>query len=431
MFARKIRWGCLLGLWLLAPVAAAATGSQLFAQGVSAFKGGDFQSAVRYFREARAIGFDVPALYYNLGASLYKLGRFAEAEQAYLVCARDPIWTPLAYYNAGLSAYRRGQRTAAAGYFERAWRIADSDEVRALALTMLERTDPSGARRARGSLAFNFGYNDNVTLAADSQTLQTTSEADTFSEIVASATGRWGHNAGALRWDAALYDLRYATLSDNNITSVALGIGKPARLASWYTDLSARWEYALRDGHQFQQIASVRLDGVRDRSNHGDLRLGLQLSTIDSLDPNFAFLEGTRQEVDLSLGQRLAKGRTRFGLVVERSDRADLTTASEFFSFSRLRYELRFTGSWPLGGYWRVEPTARYARSRYADPDRRARGLVETREDTEKQLGLRAICKLTAVWRLLGELSYVDNESNFAEFSYLQRVLWVGANRRF
>jgi tetratricopeptide (TPR) repeat protein len=431
MFVRKIRWGCLLGMWLLAPVTAAATGGQLFAQGVTAFKAGDFQSAVRYFREARAIGFDLPALYYNLGASLYKLGRFAEAEQAFLLCARDPIWTPLAYYNAGLSAYRRGQRTAAAGYFERAWRIADSDEVRALALTMLERTDPSAASRARGSLALNLGYNDNVTLTTDSQTLQATSEADTFSEILASATGRWGRDAHAMHWDASLYDLRYATLTDNNITSVALGIGKPTRIASWYTDLSARWEYALRDGRRFQQIASVRLDGVRDRSNHGDLRLGMQLGTIDSLDPNFAFLEGTRQQVDLSLGQHLAKGRTRFGVVVERSDRADLTTANEFFSFSRLRYELRFIGSWRLRGYWRLEPTVRYARSRYADPDRRASGLVETREDTEKQLGLRVTRKLTSVWRLLGEFSYVDNDSNFAEFSYLQRVLWVGADRRF
>lgn len=415
---------------LLAPiVAAAATGGQLFARGVDAFKRSDFESAVRYFREARSAGVDLPTLYYNLGASLYKLGRFAEAEQTFRACARDPIWAPLANYNAGLSAYRGGRRTVAASYFDRAWRTADSDEVRALALTMLERTDPAAARRARGAIALNVGYNDNVTLTADSQTLQTTSEADNFSEILASATGRWDKDT--LRWDASLYDLRYTSLHDNNITSIALGVGKPIKITPWYTDLSARWEYALRDGHRFQEIVSLRFGGARDRPDRGDLRVGVQLSNIDTLDRNFAFLDGTRQQVDVSLGQRLAKARTRFGVTFERSDRADLTTANEFFSFSRIRYALWFAGSWPLSGYWQLEPTVRYARSRYADPDRRASGIVATREDKERQLGLRATYRLTAMWRMLGELSYIHTDSNFSEFSYSQRAIWIGAKRRF
>lgn len=424
------RWGCVLGMSLLAPaVATAATGGQLFARGVDAFKRSDFESAVRYFREARSAGVDLPTLYYNLGASLYKLGRFAEAERAFRTCAHDPAWAALGYYNAGLSSYRHGQRTVAAGYFDRAWRIADNDDLRALALTMLERTNPPAARRARGAITLNVGYNDNVTLTADSQTLQTTSEADNFSEILANATGRWDKDT--LRWNASLYDLRYATLHDNNITSIALGVGKPLQIAPWHTDLSARWEYALRDGHQFQEITALRFDAVRDRPDRGDLHFDVKLSAVDTLDRNFAFLDGSRQQIDISLGQRLAKGRTRFGVALERSDRADLATANEFFSFSRVRYGLWFAGRWPLNGYWQLEPMVSYARSRYADPDRRASGVVATREDKERQLSLRTTYKLAAAWRMHGELSYIRNDSNFTEFSYSQRAVWIGAKRRF
>jgi tetratricopeptide (TPR) repeat protein len=432
MHGPNARWaGCLLGLWLLASKAGAATGDKLFAQGVGAFRSGDYASALHYFEQARAAGLDLPTLYYNLGASLYKLGRYAEAEAAFAACARDPVWTALANYNAGLSAYQRGQHAAATAYFDRAWRVADSDEVRALALTMLSRTDVAAAGRPRGALTVDIGYNDNVTLNADNQTLQTSSEPDRFSELLASATGWWGQNARGLRWNAALYDLRYANLHDNNITSVALDVSHPTKVATWYTDAGARWEYVLRDGQRFQQIASLQLAGVHDLPNHADLRLSLRVSRVDALDDDFAFLDGSRQAFGLSTGHRLAGGRMRFGATLEHNDRTDLATTDEFFSSSPLRRELWWVGSWVLGGYWQLEPIARYARSRYADPDRRASGVIATREDAERDLSLRATYLLSAAWRALGEVSYVDNHSNFPEFSYSQRIVWLGVMRRF
>jgi tetratricopeptide (TPR) repeat protein len=426
------RWGgYLLGLLLLASNAAAATGDRLFAQGVSAFRNGDYASAVRYFAQARSAGLDLPALYYNLGASLYKLGRYAEAETAFAACARDPVWAPLANYNAGLSAYRRGERARAAAYFDRAWRTADDEELRALAVTMLDRTDAAAARRPRGAITVDLGYNDNVTLNASGQTLRASSKSDHFTELLGSAGGWWGPGARGLRWDASLYDLRYANLTDNNITSAALGVSRPATVAGWYTDTGARWEYVLRDGQRFQQIASLQLIGVDNLRNHSDLRLTLRVSKIDALDDNFAFLDGSRQALSLSTARRLAAGRMRFGVTLERNDRADLATTNEFFSFSPLRHELWWTGSWALGGYWRIEPTARYARSRYADPDRRSTGVVATREDTEREFSLRATYLLTPVWRALGEFTYVEDRSNFPEFSYSQRIVWFGVTRRF
>jgi tetratricopeptide (TPR) repeat protein len=432
MRAPKARWGWyLLGLWFLASVARAATGDQLFAQGVGAFKNGNFDLAVTYFQQARAAGLDLPSLYFNLGASLYKLGRYAQAEEAFRMCARHRLWASLANYNAGLAAYQRGQRTAAADYFKNASRTSDSDEVRGLALAMLERVDPAASRGPRGKLSVNAGYNDNVTLSADSQTLAASSESDYFSEVLASATGWWGKNTRALRWDASLYDLRYRELSDNNITSVTLGASTPSRIASWYASFGAQWEYVLRRGQRFQQIGSLRLTGIRDRPNRGDLRLSIQVSAIDALDSDFTFLDGSRQEIEASIGQRVGGGQTRFGFGIERNDRADLATASEFFSFSPLRYRVSFAGSWPVRGYWRFQPSASYTQSRYADADQRASGLVATREDDERQIALRATYRLTEFWRLFGDYTYINNRSNFPEFSYSQRIVSLGASRPF
>lgn len=432
MRGSKRRWAwCLFGLWFLASVAGAATGDQLFAQGVGAFKNGNFDLAVIYFQQARAAGLDLPTLYFNLAASLYKLGRYAQAEEAFRMCARDPLWSSLANYNAGLAAYQRGQRAAAADYFKYASRIGDSDEVRGLALAMLERVDPAASREPRGTLTVNAGYNDNVTLSADSQTLAASSESDYFSEVLASATGWWGKNSRTLRWDASLYDLRYRELSGNNITSVALGVGKPSRVASWYSNFGGQWEYVLRNGRRFQQIGSLRVTGIRDRQNGGDLRLGAQVSVIDALDSEFAFLDGSRQEIEASIGQRVGAGHTRFAFGIERNDRADLAIANEFFSFSPLRYRVSFAGSWPVRGYWRFQPSVSYTRSRYADADLRASGMVATREDDERQVTLRASYRLTDFWRLFGDYTYTDNRSNFPEFSYSQHVISLGASRPF
>lgn len=426
------RWiavgGWLLGLWLCAPMAWAATADELFAQGVGAFKRGHFQDALAAFRQALAAGLDTATLHYNLGVTLYKLGRYAEAQDAFRACARYPAWAALANYNLGLSAYRRDQRTAAAEYFDRAWRLAESEELRTLAITMLERTDAAASRRARATLAIHVGHNDNVTLSADSQTLRTSRESDVFTEAWASATGVWG-TANGLRWDASFYALNYADLPDNDITELSLGVAKAAARGQWRTEAGAQWQYVLLDGRGLQQIASLRLEGARDYPNRVDLRLHAQFSAIDALDDDFAFLDGSRQELGAAAARRFDGGRIEAGLALERNDRDDLTTATEFYSYSPTRHGVWLKGGWPLGARWRVEPEGRYYRSRYADADRRAGGLSATREDRQGSLTLRAAYRLTAAWRLVGEYTYLNNDSNFSEFSYSQRVFLVGVTR--
>ncbi|MFL6654842.1 MAG: tetratricopeptide repeat protein, partial [Sulfurifustis sp.] len=391
----------------------------------------DFASALRYFEQAKTAGLDTPAVCYNLGATLYNLGRYEEAENTFRDCSRDPAWAALAYYNAGLAAYRRGRYTTAADYFDRSARLADSDEVLGLARAMLARTNPAALRRAAGSFALNFGYNDNVTLAANGQTLQASNQSDQFAELFASTSGLWGEGSHARRWEASIYDLTYAHLKSNSITQLSLGAAQPLAFAQWHTDVAIQWEYVLRDRQRFQQIASARVDSRRDWASHRDVHVSVEISAINALDPNFEFLDGSRRRLTASTTQPLGIGWARIGATLERNDRDDLSTTPEFFSFSPKRASVWLKGSWPLGAYWQLEPTLRYTQSHYADPDRRASGVVARREDDERQMVLRVKYRVSAAWRAVAEYSFVDNRSNVPEFSYLQRVASVGFARPF
>lgn len=431
MLLRAAGWRCcLIAMSLLPGMALAVPADALFARGVAAFKNGSFSTALEYFQQALAAGLDSPALQYNLGVSLYKLGRYSEAEAAFRACARDPAWAPLAYYNMGLSADQRGAPAVAQEYFEDAWRTAETDEVRKLAAAMLTRRS-APPPRASGVLTADVGYNNNVTLTADNQTLQTTRESDVFTELLAAATGRWGSAPKAPRWDASLYNLTYRDLTENNITELLLAAAKPVSLAAWRFEAGAQWQYVLREGQRFQQIGSLRFEGTYELPNQRDVQVGLLLSSIDALDGDFEFLAGSRQELDIATRQPAGRGRLRSAITLERNERNDLTTANEFFSYSPTRYGLRFDGSWSIGMGWRFEPTAHYSYSRYADPDRRADGLVTTRADKNFELSLRVRRRLAGDWRLIGEYAYVRNASNLAEFSYSQNVLLIGISRPF
>lgn len=410
-----------------APTAADAA----FSRGVSAFQQGQYTAAVDYFNEARAAGLDKPSLYYNLGVSLYKLGRYREAEAAFRTCANDAAWRALAYYNMGLAAHERGERARAIEYFEESVRTSGSDNVRALATTMLERLGGVVSTAVQGTLAVDAGYNDNVTLTADNQLLQTTRESDAFLRLLATAGGRFTLAGGPIRWETSIYHVNYRKLDENNLTESFVGASKPIPLGDWRTEMGVEGEYLWLGGDRFQRVASLRLQAQHPLSGERHVRTRVRLSKIHSVDDDYDFLAGSRQEVDVSFGTPALAGYARAGLTVEFNDRVDLHTATEFYSYSPTRYQVWVVGSWPIGAQWRIEPSVVYYRSRYNDPDYRDTGEIATRRDEYLQLSLQTRYRLNAQWRVAGEYTYARNASHFSTFDYTQRVVSLGMTRTF
>lgn len=428
--SRPFAWVAILAYCLLAllhpTMLQAASGDEFFIHGVRAFNGGNFSAAADFFQRARAAGVNTPALFYNLGASLYKLGKYADAERAFRLCANDPTWASLAHYNIGLTAYRRGDHKLAAANFERAWRIGDNREVRALALTMLDRLNPAIGTRIRGTVDVSIGHNDNVTLATNDRVLDTTEEADWFVDLFAFATGQWGTRSDAPYWNVSFYNINYVDLSDNNTSELALGTGKSATFGTWDIDVNAGYQYVSLHGHALEHNASVRVEGARAITGGPELHISAKLSAIDTFDEDFDYLDGSRGEIEVWLSHQVGDGSIDWGTAFENDDRRDIDTGAEFLSYSAKRYGLWAWGSWPAGDRWRIESTLKYSLSRYADPERRGGIEMDKREDGEFEVGARLRYRLSPVWSMAGEYSLTDNNSNFSEFAYRQRVLWLG-----
>jgi len=120
-------------------VRAAADGSLAAEQGVTAFRAGHYQAALRSFLDALGAGLDTPGLHYNLGATYYRLQHYPEAEREFQALTPDPKWAALARYNLGLTAQRAGRPQQAMEYFEQAQRTTADPNLRALAATAFER----------------------------------------------------------------------------------------------------------------------------------------------------------------------------------------------------------------------------------------------------------------------------------------------------
>ena len=113
--------GCLF-LLLAGPLAQAATGTDLYRQAQSAFRGSDYAEAARLFMAADKAGHDDPVNFYNAGVAYFRLGEFDRAEAAFATAAAYDRLAPMAYYNLGLIARREDDYRNAEGWFRQAAR---------------------------------------------------------------------------------------------------------------------------------------------------------------------------------------------------------------------------------------------------------------------------------------------------------------------
>jgi len=401
-----------------------------FRSGVSAFQSGNFDEARRLFVQARDGGLHSPTLLYNLGSTYYRLGRFDDAAAAFGEAARDPAWTMLARYNLGLVAWEQGDRVRAAGYFSSVARQAPDPKLVALALAMWERVDPLARWMPRSRFAVNLGYDSNVVLSNQPETVPASGKSDFFTEIFARTGAQFGRGTSATRWEVSLYDIRYFDLSEYNLTQIELGLAKPWVHSDWTYTLGGQWRRLWLDGSSFQQIYSAH--GAVDYSLGRDqlVRTELRYNRIDALDNSYSYLDGQDIEAGLSMIQAIGRSWLAYGVSWSHGDRDDLVLGSDYYSYSPDRLGAWIRGTWPIAARWSIIPSARYRISRYGSEDRHG-GMVQTREDQDWQAGIALRFRWLARWGLNAEYQYSGLNSNFDEFSYSRHVVQLGVNGTF
>jgi hypothetical protein len=90
--------------------AAAATTSELFADGNRLFRDDLYWAALLRYQQAADAGMDTPLLHYNTGVAHYKAQQHVRARESLLEASQYGPLQPISHYNLGLNVSRLAQR---------------------------------------------------------------------------------------------------------------------------------------------------------------------------------------------------------------------------------------------------------------------------------------------------------------------------------
>ena len=414
------------------PVRAAADGAQAAEQGITAFRAGDYQAALRAFLDALQAGLDTPGLRYDLGATYYRLQRYPDAEREFQALAFDPKWAPLARYNLGLTAQRAGRPQQAMEYFEQAYRTTTDPNLRALAATAFERLRGAlPSAQTSGVISVASGYDSNATLSPDASTVGVSHQGDRFVEALAAATHLLAGNAER-GWVAhgSLVLRKYADLHQFDVAGSRAGLSYERDSGRVHTGVGAYFDTAYIGGDRLEQGTSVDAQVSWRPDAGGELRGRYRFGHIVG-GGGFEYLDGRQQRLSVEAGFTLASALLRAGYELELNHRRDLQQGSEFFSASPTRQSLFASVALRNLAGWQADARGEYRVSRYGDPNLIDEGpplgiLEVTRKDRRYGFALRANRRLTAPWGVFIDYSYYRNDSNLDTYDYSRQQLMAG-----
>lgn len=403
--------------------AVAQDASASFAAGSRAFTDGDYEQALRHFEEARDAGSRGPAVHYNIGVSNYRLGNYTEAGIAFQALLDDyPTMRDLAQYNLALTRLKQGREREARNLFEKTQLEAGDEKLARLAAAMLDRMDSSSAHSAEAtpswfsSVDINAGHDENVALIDDSSLPAGVSVDSAFTELVAVLSGPVA-NAPGFRFDGSAYAVRYRDAGEYDQTSVRVGGVYSWNSGDWRIEAGPHFSYSTLNGDGFEQHLGA---GLRLRRGIGSsLRLGLSFvhDEVSDADARFAYVEGARDRIGLTLDRYGNAGRLTLAYRIEINDRADPAVSPD-----RNRLSLRYR--YAMSRNWAADFLVAYRTSRYDEM------LVPRDEDrTEAAFGL--VRELQGGWQVSGSYLWYDNDSNVDFYSYARSRLVLGVTRTF
>lgn len=424
----------LLLLASLSPALATTATQAEFERGLAASQRGEHQQAVKAFLQAQQAGFDKPALHYNLGVSYFRLEEYARARQQFERLARDPQWAALAHYNLGLVARRLDDPDRAADHFEQAYRRTDNNRLRALAATALDRLPVS--RHDAGttfSATVAAGYDSNVALAPDAETVNLTDNSDMFVEAGAVVNHRLSADRSSARYlFGGLHVRQYTDVSEFDQYSLRLGLNQLHMGQRWQLDLSGYVDSIYVDSSRFEQSLNFDVRARRPLAGGKVLGLRYQGGLIDG-GSRYAYLDGWQQRLGINTLLPTDAGRLRLGYQLELNDRDDLARNGEFFSYSPTRHKLFVLLDRPAPGNWHYTLRGEYRYSRYDDPYRLTNGSTRevTREDHRYLAGVRGQRTLSRKTDLFLDYRYIDNDANLEAYDYARHQIMGGIEARY
>jgi hypothetical protein len=433
---RVYKWLAAAGLLAMAalPVWAHASMEDYFAAGVAAAQRQEYARAIRLFESAARAGMRDPLLYYNFGVSYYRLSRLDKAEAAFLRSATSPKLAALSYYNLGLIARDSGRREQAISWFKQAEAAAQTSQMRALGNLALQQmtvagTDPTASPApwfiwAEGSI----GYDSNAALATDF-----TPEAGGVDDKALGFSAYGQYDFSRLRAHALIDTEYYSELTDLDFQMLETGISLPLPGGGRELRPGLSLRHMRLGGQSLQDSATLLLESTVQADSGFQLKLYVDYESVTA-GSGYQYLEGMRSSLRASVDSPAE--RWRFVWDIEFNEREDLFIASadagdEFFSYSPRRQQWQLEYRDALTPVLDLRLAAGLQDSKYKGSEMRDGTVIQRRKDRRERLILELGYEHGNDWRSGLEVTYIERDSNFAEFDYDRNVLRLNVGRSF
>jgi tetratricopeptide (TPR) repeat protein len=396
--------------------------SRAFTMGSQAFAEGDYLRALAYFEDAREAGVDGPAVHYNIAVCHYRLGNYKQAEGVFrFIANRYPEMGALAEYNLGLVLLRQAREDEARPLFERARQESSDEKIAQLAAAALRRLDSAPESAAKpprwvSLVDFNVGHDDNVALLDESSVPAGQSVESAFTEALAVISGPLSDGSG-FRFNGGAYTVRYNDAGEFDQTAVRLGGAYHWATRAWRMEAESHFNHTTLDGDGFEQRLGVGLDLKRNLSSTTTFGVQLVHDEVDGVEPQFAYLEGSRELLGVSLDRYGISGRLTLAYQFESNDRASASVAP---TRNRVALHYRYT----MSPGWNADFGLSFRSSAYDD-------LAVPRDEDLTELALGVQRNFARGLRFNGTYRWSDNGSNVDTFSYTRSRLSLGVGKSF
>lgn len=387
---------------------------KLFSLGAAAFAQAKYEQALRYFKAADEAGMETAALQYNLGVTYYKLKRYGDARNEFEKLTADAETASLAHYNLGRVALAMEDKSTAEHHFQTAYRTAKDPKLRRLADQQLQALAPElEASRWTGYASLAAGYDDNVTLDADSETLVGKIE-DEFLEAIGAVSGQvLGTRDNGLQIKSTGYYQDYLDADEFDFGNLRIGPELDRKFGEWNTSLAGYLDLAYIDKELFEKVFSAEVEGSRPISRNLELQLDYSLGIIDAESP-YEDLTGSRHRLGVDLRSVIFDTYTGLGYTLEINDRDD-----EDFP---TRHSVHVLAQKDLTEKWGIGVDGSYRYSDYGQTDR---------EDERLWLSARISRSIAWDFQVYAKYDHIRNDSNIDENEYTSNLFFLGIERFF
>lgn len=408
------------------PLASEAKGSTeqvatQFRSAVQLFKEGNYEQALQLFLKAKSLGMEKGSLYYNVGVCYYKLSLFDEAEQAFRKTASFPEMAPLAYYNLGIIALKQSEQEKAEYWLMQSYNKTDDEKLRLLAKTALNRIDKKEDLSLwERYLSMGLGYDDNVELYINSETLESSDQGDNFIDFflflrrpLSGSTATTGPV-----FQSSLSYLKYFELNEYDIGNINLGLMYRNKVQNIQLESGGEYSFTLIDGDSYEQSPGFKIQAIYPVNTSHAFRFRYRLNYLDIIDSEYDYLSGWRHRASAEISRRVSQYKAHLAYTLELNDRDDE-------NYSPTRHT--FAAGLILRHFENVDISF-FISHRESCYDIE---YAKDREDDRIDTSINLTYFFRDGWEVSGKYQHIDNDSNYSSYDFTRNVITFSVARFF